>query len=267
VEAFMKHKGEVELDASLEEALAAFNNLVHERVPQMMKRSTGTIGISYRITIMVDIPGIVQVFDLLWRSFWTGDVLTAQGVDFVLTLGHWVLVGPIALAAGVCVAKVFMNREGCVWVVVAVATIFMTLFTVEWVLAIPFFALAFLAQHHRIKALVGLVAYCCLLLLSLFLIYGWPAFLAGRGLEETEEPGADGDFDAEGDDLEWEMGLRGGVARLGVEGGDLECKMGLRDGLLLPNADEGLGGGLLRPDGDEGDLDCERGLKGGRVLL
>merc|ERR1719253_612983 len=61
--------------------------------------------------------------------------------------------------------------------VLAVAAIFMTLFTVEWALAVPLFAAAFVAQQHPLKALALLLVYCVILLLVLFNIYGWPRLL------------------------------------------------------------------------------------------
>jgi len=177
VEAYMKHMGHVHVDATRMESLDAFNVLVRATVPELLRASWGAIGIPYRITIMVDIPGIVQVFDLLWASFWTGDVLTALFVDFLLTFCHWVLVGPVALAAGVCVAKTFVEKEGPLARVLTLTAILLTLFAVEWALAVPLFLLAFLAQHHPVKALLGWAAYCCALLVMLFLIHGLPELL------------------------------------------------------------------------------------------
>jgi len=200
VEAYMKHMEHVHVDATLTESLDAFNLLVRATVPELLRASWGTIGIPFRITIMVDIPGIVQVFDLLWASFWTGDVLTAQFVDFLLTLCHWVLAGPIALAAGVYVGKTCVEKEGPLARVLTLIAIFLTLFTVEWALAVPFFLLAFLAQHHPVKALLGWVAYCCALLAMLFLIHGLPELFYSlcRGGRDSA-PGGD---TVESDDLD-----------------------------------------------------------------
>jgi len=178
VEAYMKHMGHVHVDATQMESLDAFNDLVRSTVPGLLRASLGTIGIPYRFTVMVDIPGIVQMFDLLWVSFWKGDPLMAQVVDFSLTISHWVLIGPITLAAGVWVAKAFVEKDDVWAMVLTLAATFSTLFVVEWALAVPFFLLTFLAQYFPVVALLGWPAYCCVLLAALFQIYGVPEHIA-----------------------------------------------------------------------------------------
>jgi hypothetical protein len=201
VEAFMKHKGEAHESATLDQAIAAFNTVVHERVPALMARSLGTIGIPYRMTIMVDMPGICQIFQVFHKAFWTGDELTAQVAEFILTFSHFLLVGPLVLASGVCVAKAFSQRTGVAWTSLALTSIFATLLLSETMLSVPLIALAFVAQHYPIAAAAGLAFYCYLLLLWLFLAYGFPDILI-RWWRKFEDDGDRKDDARKGVDTE-----------------------------------------------------------------